>query len=176
MNVILTLTVIAYFSIVNGQNKHVQHLVPSDLINIKLLAEQYSDKSWTIYIDELISNIPDAKTLESMYKNLSIAVAVAKHWCSIPSSYIGVYQNASVTTPMIARYNVSDWAPCGVIMLQYHTYPTTDHKTVFIIQVNQQFFIKTSILESYLKTLGMDMKQPTYVPVDPYNTFSTGNV
>ena len=172
MNVLLSLTVILSLSVVSAKRIH---LVPGDLINIQLLEKLQSEKRWTSYIDELVSNIPDTNTLESMYANLSIAVAVALHWCSIPRSYLGVYQNASVNTPMIARYNVSDWLPCGVIMLQYHTYPTTDHRTVFTVQVNQQFFIKTSILESDLTTLSMDMKQPTYLPIAQHMAFIRGN-
>ena len=146
------------------------------MVNLQLLDELQSDKNWTIYIDELISNIPDTNTLESIYENLTIAVAVAKHWCSIPSSYIGVHQNASVNTPMIARNNVSDWLPCGVIMLQYHTYPNTDHKTVFTIQVIQQFFINVSFLESDLKASMMDWTQPTYMPNVEDGKFLEGTI
>ena len=147
--------------VVNGNRIH---LVPGDLVSAKLLKKLHLEKSWTIYTDELISNFPDTNTLESMYKNLSITVALAKDWCSFPSSYVGAYQNASVNSPMIVRHNVSDWLPCGVIVVQYHSYPTTGHRSVFIVQVNQKFFINASFLENDLKTSIMDWKQPTYMP------------
>ena len=138
-------------------------LLPDDLVNLELLEKLQSNKNWTNYIDKLISNIPSSNYLASMYKNLIITVGVAKHWCSIPNSYIGAYQNASVNTPMISRYNVSDWLPCGVIILQYYKYPTTEVKTVYAIQVNQQFHINVSVVESELKNLWMDWTQPTYL-------------
>ena len=142
------------------------HLLSADQINLELLEKLQNNKSWINYIDELISNIPDTyNSLESMYKNLFITVGLAKHWCSIPNSYIGAYQNASVNTPMISRYNVSDWLPCGVIILQYHRYPTTEVRTVYAIQVNQQFHINVSMVESELKNLWMDWTQPTYISV-----------
>ena len=64
---------------------------------------------------------------------------------------------------MIVRDNVSDWVPCGVIILQYHRYPTTEVKTVYAIQVNKQFHINMSVVESELKNVWMDWTQPTYM-------------
>ena len=139
------------------------HLLPDDLVNLELLETLQSNKNWTNYIDELLSNIPSSNSMESMYKNLPITVGLAKHWCSIPNSYIGAYQNASANTPMIAGYNVSDWVPCGVIILQYHRYPTTEVKTVYVIQANEQFHINMSVVESELKNVWMDWTQPTYM-------------
>ena len=173
MHIHAILIIILYLGVVIGNRIH---LVPGDLINIQLLEELHREKSWTIYIDELISNFPDTNTLESIYKNLSTAVALAKDWCSFSNSYIGAYQDASVNTPMIARYNVTDWLPCGVIIVQYHKNPTTVYRTVFIVQVNQQFFINASILESDLKTSSIDWKQPTYMPNGENGIFLEGTV
>ena len=160
MNAIFILVIILYLS--TATILDIQ-LLPGDLVNLKLLEKLQSDKNWTNYIDELVSNIPSSNSLESMYNSLFITVGVARHWCSIPNSYIGAYQNASVNTPMIARDNVRDWLPCGVIILQYHRYPTTEVKTVYAIQVNQQFHINMSVVESELKNVWMDWTQPTYM-------------
>ena len=53
-------------------------LLPGDQVNLKLLEELFNDKNWTIFIDELMSNITKAKTMELMYQRLAAGVSVAK--------------------------------------------------------------------------------------------------
>ena len=139
------------------------YLVPDYLINLQLIEDLHMNKSWTIYIDQLISTFPEANTLDMMYMDLSTTVALAKHWCGIPSSYIGVYQNTSRNISLVARLNVSNWAPCGVVILQYHMYPDVPHQTLYTIQVHQQFYINLSIVESEFRRLWTDWTQPTYI-------------
>ena len=96
--------------------------------------------------------------------NLSTTVALARHWCGIPSSYIGVYQNTLMNSSIVARHNVSDWVPYGVIALQYRMYPIIAHQAVYSIQVHQRFHINVSIVENELKKMWTDWTQPTYSP------------
>ena len=111
----------------------------------------------------LVSDIPYSYTLESMYRYLPTTTSLAKDWCSIPGSYIGAFQNVSVNT-VIAQYNVSDWLPCGGIVLHYHQSAESiiTNNTYFKIQVNKQFYVNLSVIESHLENLNMDWHQPTY--------------
>ena len=154
LSIILCLTV---------QNGRGVYLVPDYLLNLQLIEDLHTNKSWTNYIDKLISTFPEASTLDTMYMNLFATVALAKHWCGIPSYYIGVYQNTSRDTSMVSRNNVSDWSPCGVIILQYHIYPDVSHQTLYSIQVHHQFHINVSITESEFTRLWTDWTQPTYM-------------
>ena len=154
------LSIILCFTVKSGKGIY---LVPDYLVNLQLIENLHMNKSWTIYIDQLISTFPQANTLDTMYMNLSRTVALARHWCSIPSFYIGVYQNMSMNSSLVARHNVSDWVPCGVLVLQYHMYPDDAHQTLYSIQVHQQFYINMSIVESDFRRLWTDWTQPTYI-------------
>ena len=139
--------VVLCMSIVTGKQKY---LINSKHINSKLLEELYNEKIWTANIDKLLTNIPITNTQESMYTKFTLTISLAKHWCSIPQSYIGKFQNVSLNT-MIAHHNVSDWLPCGVIVHQYYLYANIKSRTNFFIEVNKHFHINVSVIESHLR-------------------------
>ena len=155
------LCMVWYISVANGKQRNLIH---SHQINQNLLEKLYSEKIWTKYIDKLLSNIPSDYTMASIYKNITVTVSFARHWCSIPQSYVGVFKDVSVST-MIDRHNVSNLAPCGVIIHQYHQDANMVPLTTYVIKVNIQFHVNVSVIESYLENLKMDWEARTYNPL-----------
>ena len=149
------LSILVMLALLPVQGKH-RHLVREDQTDMGFLATYNDSKPWTIYIDELLYRMRDITNIEGVLIYLLRTAITAEHWCKIPVSYVGLYNYTSGNTRNTFLANISDWLPCGVLVVQKFPSPVIQEK-IIIIQVNVQLHINLTLTELHTDSIVRDM-------------------
>ena len=149
-----------------------RYLVREDMSNIDYLMSYNIAPQWIIYIDELLhtSILEKNSNIEAVLVSLLHISVAAEHWCTIPKSYMGLYNHSSENTNTIQHFNISRWLPCGVLVNQKYVDPFSEEKAI-TIHVNSQLHINVTFLEINIDSIVMEAKLDMLPDV-----FDQGNV
>ena len=141
------------FTVVDGQ---ISFITGEDMVNLTILENDMDDKSWTIYIDELLYlyNTSNLKNMGAILHQMHHLAKLADYWCNIPESYIGLYERNLEARVRTKHFNVSDFLPCGAIVSQYFVADSFLKRRVIdlLVFVPKMFHINISILELHIAT------------------------
>ena len=168
------LTILAIVSIHGAQGKH-QFLVREDKLNTDFLNPYIDSKPWTIYIDELLCRLRDIRSIESVLNHLLSRIVSAEQWCTIPASYAGLYNHSSGNSMETIRYNISEWLPCGVHVIQKYISSTTREATLDI-HVNELLHINITFIEMHIDTIAFNTDNDLLPPIKRQCNFIKKNM
>ena len=132
-----------------------RYLVREDQTDMGFLSTYNDSKPWTIYIDEILYRMRDITNIEGILIHLLRTAITAEHWCKVPDTQVGLYNYTSKNTRNTLLANISDWLPCGVLVIQKFPSPTTEEKTI-TIQVNVQLHINLTLTELHTESIVRD--------------------
>ena len=95
---------------INGKDRY---LIREDMINVGFLKVDDTPRLWPIDIDELVYRIADITNIETTLVDLTRTTVSSKHWCKIPTSYMGLYYYSLENTITSLRNNITRWLPGG---------------------------------------------------------------
>ena len=156
-------TTLVIVSIHGAQGKK-QFLVREDKLNTVFLNSYINSTPWTIYIDELLFRLGDIRSIGSVLNHLLSTTVSAEQWCTIPASYAGLYNHSSGNSMETIRYNISEWLPCGVHVIQKYISSTTREASINI-HVNQLLHINITFIEMHIDTIALNTDNDFLLPL-----------
>ena len=134
-----------------------QYLVREDMTNMEYIQTYNDSKPWTPYIDELLRTMVNIRNMDAVIIRLLRNSVSAEQWCMIPDSYLMAYNYSSAHGKTTELFNISQWLPCGVLVIQKYLNPTVQESTI-TIHVNAELHINVTIQELHIESFVTETK------------------